>query len=168
MIKLTDKQIISSLYTDDFDYESLEFQTQSEFETYLVENLCKLIINTTPHELDIRLGNGEFVKIPKSDKSIRCQEKKKMRKTIAGINVRLVEYGDIEGLPSFENEEDFNHIYVVSLVVLNKLNEMYLRNPDALPYKLFFAPGEAVRDENGKIVGADGLSVHNIVSLQFN
>lgn len=108
-------------------------------------------INLTPHELNIRDVNGEMQTIPASGQVARCQESRKPYLTPVGdFAAGSVSYGEVEGLPP-TGERGANTLYIVSAIVLNAI---------AAGKKRFdvLAPGPAIRDENGKIIGADGLT----------
>jgi hypothetical protein len=63
---------------------------------------------------------------------------------IGGIDVSVAEYGDVQGLPDPEP----NTIFIVSAIVLM-----------AVPHRRdVFAPGPAIRNDLGLVVGCDGLS----------
>ena len=64
---------------------------------------------------------------------------------VDGMPVYKTEYGDIEGLPP----ESAGTVYLVSRLVLDALQGT---RSDV------FAPGQAVRDETGKVIGCRGFS----------
>lgn len=102
------------------------------------------IVNLTPHELNLRAANGIMVNVLRSGTVARVSEQRDALPTVAGLSVTRPAYGAVEGLP----EPQPDTIYVVSALVLARCAG---RND-------VFAPGAAIRDDNGKIIGADGLS----------
>lgn len=106
------------------------------------------IINLTPHELKIKLENGEMLTIPASGSVARVAETREDLGVLAGTGVKVTraKYGQVENLPLPKK----GTVFIVSALVLQ-----------AVPGRLdVFAPGPALRDETGKIVGADGLSAN--------
>lgn len=109
------------------------------------------IINLTPHALTIRQRDGSFVTVPPSGTIARVAEERQTVLSPYGLGdfeVSVAQYGKLEGLP--ERQEGV--FYVVSAICLN-----------ALPPRRYldvFAPGPAIRDEAGRIIGCDGLSAH--------
>lgn len=101
------------------------------------------IVNLTPHVLNLRNSAGEMVEIAPSGTVARVSETIVELETVAGFKVAAKTYGDVENLPDAAPDT----IYVVSALVLQRVNR-----PDV------FAPGTAIRDTEGKIIGAEGLS----------
>lgn len=102
------------------------------------------IVNLTPHALNLRNAEGEMVEIPPSGTVARVSETTASLPVVAGFNVVTKTYGDVENLPDSAPDT----IYVVSALVLQRVT-----GRDDV-----YAPGTAIRDEAGKIIGADGLS----------
>lgn len=102
------------------------------------------IVNLTPHALNIQREDGTMLEIPPSGTVARVTETREARSSVAGIAVTAAVYGEVENLP----EPQTGTIYVVSALVLQRTTN----RPDV------FAPGPALRDEAGKIIGCVGLS----------
>lgn len=102
------------------------------------------IINLTPHPLNLKRVDGTTLSIPPSGTVARVAEQREALGALMGLPVTRASYGAVEGLPA----PTPGRIYVVSALVLAAVQE----RPDV------FAPGPAIRDAEGKIVGADGLS----------
>lgn len=105
------------------------------------------IVNLTPHKISIQSDNGKMFDVAPSGLICRLSEKRVIIDTVRvldmNINVYATEYGDIENLP----EPEPNTIYVVSALVAQVANRSDV-----------FAPGKAIRDTEGRVIGADGLS----------
>lgn len=116
-----------------------------------LENRMKQFINLTPHTLNIVKADGSIVDIPPSGDIARARVSSSSTFVIAtlkGINVKQTfggVFGDVTGLPDTQD----GIIYIVSRKVKDKVPN----RPDVL------VPGAPVRDADGKIVGADGLSL---------
>ena len=107
-----------------------------------------MIINMTPHNLTIVDAEGNSVEFEKPSPETEIPRLVPWRRLLCELNgIRLyqTELGKVEGLPP----RDRNKILIVSALVAEhpSLDE----RPD-LVY-----PGEAIRDEEGRIVGANGL-----------
>lgn len=100
------------------------------------------IINLTPHALNIFDGNT-IHEIAPSGNVARVAQNRETLDNVAGLPVTRSTFGKIEGLPKPRN----NTIYVVSGLVLSRTTRQDV-----------FAPGEGIRDENGRIIGCKGLS----------
>lgn len=102
-------------------------------------------INLTPHSLSIRNEAGEeILSLPPSGQVARVAEQREAIGLLAGIEISRASYGAVEGLP----EPQPGVAYIVSGMILAACQD----RPDV------FAPGVAVRDAEGRIVGARGLS----------
>lgn len=102
-------------------------------------------INLTPHAVSIRNEVGEEVlALPPSGQVARVAEQRESLGLLAGIEITRASYGAVEGLP----EPRLGVAYIVSGMVLAACQD----RPDV------FSPGPAVRDAEGRIVGARGLS----------
>jgi hypothetical protein len=88
--------------------------------------------------------NGEVLTVPASGTVARVAETREALGQLAGLSVTRASYGAVEGLPAPEAGK----IFVVSALVLA-----------AVPGRAdVFAPGPAIRDAEGRIIGAEGLS----------
>jgi hypothetical protein len=107
------------------------------------------LINLTPHEITLILEGGEFHILP-SGMVARCITN---RVTVGEINVdeglkipiNRTEFGKVENLPKPEK----GVCYIVSAIVAQA---MAGKRDD------LFIPDDAVRDEQGKIIGARALA----------
>lgn len=106
-----------------------------------------MIANLTPHALNIRRADGTFLVLPKPAPGTvipRRSVKTEQAGEIDGVPVFKTVLGPVEGAP----EPIAGTIFAVSRIVV-----------DALPERTDLAsPGEAIRDAEGKIIGANGLT----------
>jgi hypothetical protein len=103
-----------------------------------------MIINKTPHDINIVNEKNEFIKtIPKSDSQIRLAVKTQQTEEIEGIKTSVLVFGEPEGLPEYKN----GVFYIVSQLVKTALP----KREDLL------VPAEVVRDEKGQIIGCKSL-----------
>jgi len=105
------------------------------------------IMNLTPHALRISTAGG-VLEVPPSGTVARCAEQREsaLPLRIGGVEivVSTASFGAVEGLPAPEE----GTAYVVSALVLAAV-------PDRADV---FAPGPAVRDADGRIIGCLGLT----------
>lgn len=102
-------------------------------------------INMTPHVVSIRNEAGEEVlALAPSGQIARVAEQREALGQLAGVEISRASYGAVEGLP----EPRPGVAYIVSGLVLAACQD----RADV------FAPGPAVRDAEGRVVGARGLS----------
>lgn len=116
--------------------------------------------NLTPHMLNIIAadgstifniapeGNGNIARVSSSSSivgTIRVSSSPSIVGTISGINVSRQTFGKVMGLPDAQD----GIIYIVSRMVKDRVPD----RPDVL------VPGAPVRDSEGKIIGANGLSL---------
>jgi hypothetical protein len=103
------------------------------------------IINLTPHEINLHKINGEIINVPPSGKVARLEQtSREISSPIEGVKVTTSDFGNITNLPEPHN----NTIFIVSALVMVKCKNR----------RDVFAPGKAIRDKDGKIIGCDGLS----------
>lgn len=101
--------------------------------------------NMTPHAINIYSPSGEvMLEVPPSGEVARCAEQRAERPALNGVPVSVASYGDVTGLPDAQP----GFAYIVSGMVLSACPD----RPDV------FAPGPALRDGDGRIVGCIGLS----------
>ena len=115
------------------------------------------IINMTPHELNIRREDRTFVNVPAPSKAAveadpnliaRCATQRTLIGEQDGIGIYETRFGAPSPLPS----EEADTIYVVSAIYLAGLRAADQDRGDV------FVPGEAIRDDAGRVVGCVGLS----------
>lgn len=128
-----------------------------------------MLINLTPHTLNIQNKDNKTIDIEPSGKVMRVKAEyiPTNFQLDNNISVFKVNYGDIEitDLKGNKLKEEklqayfsSTHDYIVSGMVLEALKEYKeknMRNPEI--FDNFYKPGELVRDENGKIVACNGL-----------
>ena len=103
-----------------------------------------MIINKTPHDINILNEKNEIVKtIKKTEGQIRLAVKTESSEKIEGIPTSISVFGQPEGLPEFDGET----FYIVSQLVKSAFPE----RTDLL------VPAEVVRDEIGQIIGCRSL-----------
>lgn len=105
------------------------------------------LINLTPHILNIIAADGSTVYIPPkgNDNIARVSSNSTIVGTIIGINVTQQTFGKVMGLPDAQD----GVILIVSRMVKDRVPD---RND-------VMVPGTPVRDTEGKIIGANGLSL---------
>lgn len=103
------------------------------------------IVNMTPHVLNLIAANGSIVDIQPSGTLARVASNSAVVATINGINVTASTWGEVTGLPAAQE----GTILIVSRMVKDRV-----ANRDDV-----MVPGAPVRDAEGKIIGANGLSL---------
>jgi len=105
------------------------------------------IINLTPHVINIVCDESDekTLTIEPSGIIARCVEQREDLGVLSGVPVSRATYGAVENLP----EPQSDTIYVVSALVLMAVGAS---RSDV------FAPGPAVRDAAGQVIGCKGLS----------
>lgn len=98
-------------------------------------------INLTPHNINV-VTNGQTFSFP-SNGLARVSTKQVQIGDINGIPIFSTEYGQVEGLP---DQED-GTIFIVSTLVRAQVPHR----------KDVFSPKGLVRDENGAVIGCEGL-----------
>lgn len=101
-------------------------------------------INLTPHTLNIITPSG-VVDIPTSGDVARVDTKKSVVATVGGIPILDTVFGGVTGLPPVTDGKFF----IVSRIVKNAVSDR----------KDVLVPGAPVRDDDGVIIGADGLTL---------
>lgn len=102
------------------------------------------IVNLTPHDIIVRLKNGEEITFPASGEVARVKTVSEDAGEVAGVPVVSQEYDEIQGLP----EPKDGTLYLVSLVVRQAAQEQG-RTDIIIPDT---SPQGAIRDEQGRIV----------------
>lgn len=100
------------------------------------------VVNLTPHTLNVHNNVGDVSTFEPSGQVARVQVSYEPAGEVAGLPVSKAVYGEVEGLP--EPQEGI--IYIVSGMVQARV-----------PRSDVFAPGDLVRDEEGRPVGCRGL-----------
>jgi hypothetical protein len=103
----------------------------------------KMFVNLTPHALNVRKADGTFLEIPPSGTIARRSVERVIVGEIDGITVYATKFGELEGLP----EPSDGIVYIVSALAAQACGD----RDDVL------VPGEAIRDEVGRIIGCNGL-----------
>ena len=110
----------------------------------------KNFVNLTPHALEIKRKDGTFLNVPASGTVLRIPQTDTYYGNFAevDVNVSKTTFGEFDAavIPDLRD----GTIYIVSLVSLLMSSELRGR------YNVF-APGNEIRDDNGRIVGCDGL-----------
>jgi hypothetical protein len=103
------------------------------------------LINLTPHVLNIVAADGSVVDIQPSGNIARVASSSAVVATINGISVTASTWGEVTGLPAAEDG--------VILIVSRMVKDRVANRADVM------VPGAPVRDAEGKIIGASGLSL---------
>ena len=101
-------------------------------------------VNLTPHPLTIKKNDGTILELEVGD-YVRATQTQNKVKEIDNINFYETVYGKVEGLP----EPQEGTIYIVSLIT-----KMACPERDDL-----VTPGNLIRNEEGAIVGCEGLNM---------
>lgn len=137
--------------------ESEFVELETDYSGNLAESKNKMnIINLTPHEINIHVTSDvsasgaeypEIISVPPSGEVARVAQSREALPDLAFehnlIPVSRSAFGAIEDLP----EPKENTIYIVSGLVLSRTTRQDV-----------FAPGEAIRNDKGQIIGCNGLS----------
>ena len=111
------------------------------------------LVNLTPHALDILMSDGSTTKVlPSGLPPVRLKETTEERGTVVlaegKVNIVAKKFGAVENLPETQD----GVVYVVSGIAATAIWELFPeRRADV------FIPGAAVRDQDGKIIGCQGL-----------
>ena len=101
------------------------------------------LMNLTPHALNVRKADGTFLELPPSGTVARRSVERIVVGEIDGITIYATKFGQLEGLP----EPSDGTVYIVSALAAQACADRH----DVL------VPGEAIRDDNGRVVGCNGL-----------
>ena len=105
-----------------------------------------MIVNLTPHTLNIFVSDSDSIEVPPSGTVARCSIQSKDCGEHDGIPLTTTQMGEVVDLP----DPIEGTLYVVSMVVRQ-----------AVPERTDIAsPGTLVRDETGKPKGCQGLVVN--------
>ena len=102
-----------------------------------------VLINMTPHALNIVQSDGSTLTVAPSGYVPRCSSTEVVDQSIGLIEITKQTLGEVEGLP----DPIPGAFYVVSRLVAAAANR-----PDLL------VPGQGIRDDKGRIIGCKGLS----------
>lgn len=104
------------------------------------------LINLTPHLLNIIAADGSTVYIPPDGNRIaRVASTSAIVATVNGINISRQTFGKVMDLPDAQDDV----VYIVSRMVKDRVPD----RDDVV------VPGVPFRDTDGKIIGANGLSL---------
>lgn len=104
------------------------------------------IINLTPHPINILKDGKAILTIPASGTLARCVQEDTLQGDLNGIPFYATSYGNVSNSNIPEEKEGI--FYVVSLIVAQAVKN---RNDLLITVK-------PVRDEQGHIIGCEGLS----------
>lgn len=105
-----------------------------------------MIINLTPHPINIMDEKGVYNTIVPTLPSARCFTKSVEAGFHDGVPLTRKEYGEVKDLP----EPVYGTVYIVSMLVRQ-------RSPARLDLT---SPGTIVRDSEGKIIGCKTLDMN--------
>ena len=101
------------------------------------------LMNLTPHALNVRKADGTFLALPPSRTVARRSVERVVVGDVAGVTIYATTFGQLEGLP----DPSDGTVYIVSALAAQACADRH----DVL------VPGEAIRDDNGRVVGCNGL-----------
>lgn len=102
-----------------------------------------VLVNMTPHALNIVQRDGKTLTVAPSGYVPRCSSTEVVDQSIGLIEITKQTLGEVEGLP----DPIPGAFYVVSRLVASAANR-----PDLL------VPGPLLRDDQGRVIGCKGLS----------
>ena len=112
------------------------------------------IKNLTPHALNVKKADGQYLTVEPSGSVARVNYETTLDRIQDGVEIFHFQYGEIKGLPP----EQEGTILVVSGMVLAAINESTPGDPgDIFTRRDVFAPGYLIRDNDGRVVGCQGL-----------
>lgn len=101
-------------------------------------------VNLTPHPIRlINEDNSVILEIPPSGRIARVSQSLDLEREVDGVPLYSETFGEIENLPDPEPDT----IYIVSSIVSSAAKRADV-----------YHPADFSRDENGRIIGARGLS----------
>jgi hypothetical protein len=104
------------------------------------------VINMTPHDVNVIEDGIVKTTFPASGMQVRLSSQTvDTGKIVDGVRITTTELGEPQGLPEFKE----GTFLIVSLIVKNSLPQ----RSDLL------VPAEAVRDEQGRIIGCQSFGV---------
>lgn len=101
--------------------------------------------NLTPHSLRIRREDGSYMILPPEPQPARCSVERQLLDPLAGCQLVRPKIGEVTGLP--------HHSPGVFLIV----SALVAEHPDCRDRGDLVYPGEAIRDADGRVIGAIGL-----------
>ena len=104
------------------------------------------IVNLTPHPLNF-YKNGQGILTIESSGFVRATVTSTQTGVVNGFPISNLTFGQVEGMP----EPKKDTIYIVSKITADALKEQG-RMDD------IFITDKAVRDQDGKIIGCEGLA----------
>jgi hypothetical protein len=104
-----------------------------------------MFVNLTPHVINIIVDNNNSISIPPSGIVARVSVTYTPVRYIDGISIQRSSYGEVTDLPNPQKDT----IFIVSNMVLSAI--AHTGRTDVL------APGELVRDVDGRAIGCRGL-----------
>lgn len=102
-----------------------------------------VLVNMTPHPLNIVQRDGKVLTVAPSGWLPRCSSTEVVDGAIGSIDITRQTLGSVEGLP----EAIPGAFYIVSRLVASAANRSDL-----------LVPGSLIRDDQGRVVGCKGLS----------
>lgn len=107
------------------------------------------IINLTPHDVNVFKDNKLVRIYPYSGTVARCESNNTVLAELEGFHVCKQRYGKVVGLPPVSESPYKTVLYIVSKIVAEAAGD----RDDLL------IPGKQLKDDNGKIIGCEGLAV---------
>ena len=104
-----------------------------------------MLVNLCPHSVNLYINGVLRSTILPSGDIARCAQSQEYVDTWLGIPITRQTFGDVTGLPSPKEGTK----YIVSRLVAEACKDR----------KDLVIPGPAVRDEDGRIIGCEGLSI---------
>jgi hypothetical protein len=106
-----------------------------------------MVVNLTLHALMLRRQDGEMMTLPPGESVARVASTDEVVGTVGGLAVHRMRFGgQVEGVP----DPRPGVVYVASLLAAQAAQAQSRHD--------VYAPGPAIRDAEGRVIGADGLS----------
>ena len=116
-----------------------------------VQELEPRIINLTPYDIHVVDRDGEVHVFAKAENPARCSEEIAETSFVGNFQLTVKQMGTIKGLPN-STGAGLGIFFVVSRVVYEQAIKSGRDCSDLL------IPGDAIRDDNGRIIGSVGFS----------
>jgi len=106
-----------------------------------------MFVNLTPHAITIHGDGDDVMVIPPSGTVARCATVDQVVGQFDGVDIHAIQLGALDGLPTPQDGVG----YIASLIAAQAARRAGRTD--------VFAPGPAIRDSDGRVIGCRGLSL---------